>query len=370
MQERRSIGEASASDASSLAISAGGLIYVSELTSPHGEVRPGELQAAAETRRVLERLKTTLEAGASSLAQTVSVSVYLKNPSDFEAMNGAYREVFSDRPPARTTIGADLPDGALVGMSAVALPAGAPRETLLPSNWMKSPRPYSYIVRAGDLVFLSGLLSRRGTDDQVVSGPVGLQVRTILDNATTLLKTAGLTLDQVVAARVFITDDLYFDDMNNEYRKYFRSDPPARATVVSPLMGPDAKVEITLVASTAERRAIGPAVSPTVPVSSAIRAGNRLFLSGVVGNTSSNMDNPGAQARETLTRIGRTLEAAGLSFADVVDSTVYVTDLWRSKEVNDVYHEFFPSTPPARTLVGARIIARSALVEMMMVAVK
>ena len=60
----------------------------------------------------------------------------------------------------------DIRDGALVEMSAIAVPNGTEREVLHPVGWMKSPRPYSYIVRAGGLVFLSGLVSRRGTDDQ------------------------------------------------------------------------------------------------------------------------------------------------------------------------------------------------------------
>jgi len=50
-----------------------------------------------------------------------------------------------------------------ITLSAIAVPTGASRETLLPAGWVKSPRPYSYIVRTSDLVFLSGLVSRRGS---------------------------------------------------------------------------------------------------------------------------------------------------------------------------------------------------------------
>jgi 2-iminobutanoate/2-iminopropanoate deaminase len=234
---------------------------------------------------------------------------------------------------------------------------------------MKSPRPYSYIVRAGDLVFLSGLVSRRGTDDQVVPGPARLQTTTIIDNARTLLKTAGLTLADVVSARVFLTDDSYFEEMNAVYASNFQSEPPARATAVTGLMGPDAMVEISFIASVGKKEPIGPLLSPTLPVSTAIRAGRRVFLAGVLGNTDANVDNAAAQTRETLTRIGRTLESAGLSFKDVVDSTVYLPDLMHFGKMNDTFREFFPQQPPARTAVGAKLIARSALVEMMLTAV-
>jgi 2-iminobutanoate/2-iminopropanoate deaminase len=369
VQERRIVaGEPAGSF--SQAVVAGGLIYVSAVSGTDAPGRGAEPNVGLETRRVLEKLGAALEASGSSLGQAVSLSVYLKSASDFDAMNAVYREFFQEQPPARTTVAAELAGGALVEMSAVAVPNGAPRETLLPAGWMKSPRPYSYIVRAGDLVFLSGLVSRRGTDDQVIAGTVTLQVKTILDNAVTLLRTAGLTLDDVVAARVFVTDDLYFEEMNNQYRRYFAVGPPARATAVTGLMGADAKVEITLVATSEDKRVIGPLVSPTLPVSTAIRAGRRLFLSGVVGNTDANNEDPAAQTRETLVRVGRTLEMAGASFADVVDSTLYVKDIWQASKINDVYREFFPKDPPARTMVGAKLISRPALIEMMMTAVK
>jgi len=228
----------------------------------------------------------------------------------------------------------------------------------------------SYIVRTGDLVFLSGLVSRRGTDDQVVVGSAKEQTKTILDNAATLLRTAGLTLEDVVAARVFITDDLYFEDMNEVYRTYFPRKPPARATAVVGLMGVDSKIEITLIASVSPKTALGPQVAPTLPLSTAVRTGSLTFLSGVLGNTDANAGDLPAQTREVLTRIGRTLNAEGLAMSDVVDSTVYMTDVTQHAKMNDVYKEFFLTEPPARTTVGTRLVSKGGLVEILMTAVK
>jgi 2-iminobutanoate/2-iminopropanoate deaminase len=284
-------------------------------------------------------------------------------------MNVVYREFFAAQPPARTTVGVDLPHGAQVMISAVAVPNGVAREVFHPAGWTKSPRPYSYAVRSGDLVFLSGLVSRRGSDDQVVVGTVQTQTRTILENAGVLLRTAGLSYANVIAARVFLTDDSQFEAMNDEYGRYFSDRPPARATAITPLMGNDSAVEISLIASTAEKQVIGPTVSPSLPVSTAVRAGARVFLSGVVGNTDANVGDVVAQTRETLGRIQRTLDLAGLTFADIVDTTVYLPDLWQSDRVDSVYKEFFlPS--PARSTVGARLVTRAGLVEFMTTAVK
>jgi enamine deaminase RidA (YjgF/YER057c/UK114 family) len=152
-----------------------------------------------------------LAAADTSLAQAVSVSVFLKNAADFEAMNNAYRTYFPEAPPTRTTVVADLLNGALVEIAAIAVPKGATREVLHPAGWVKSPRPYSSIIRTADLVFLSGLVSRRGTDDAPVPGSIGVQTKTILDNAATLLKTAGVGFENVVQSRVFVIDDVMFD---------------------------------------------------------------------------------------------------------------------------------------------------------------
>ncbi|MCR4375363.1 MAG: RidA family protein, partial [Acidobacteria bacterium] len=306
----------------------------------------------------------------TSLARTVSVSVFLKNAADFGAMNDAYRTYFPDAPPTRTTVVADLLNGALVEIAAIAVPRRATREVLHPAGWVKSPRPYSTIIRTDDLVFLSGLVSRRGTDDAPVPGSIGAQTKTILDNAATLLKTAGVGFEHVVQARVFVIDDAMFDGMNDVYRTYFSKEPPARATAVAQLVGNSSLVEITLVATRGAKAVVGPVVSPSLPLSTAVRAGHRVFLSGVLGNTGANIGDPAAQTREVLTRIQRTLTSEGLSFANVVDSTVYLPDLTHFAAMNGVYREFVPTAPPARATVGARLVSRNALVEILMTAVR
>ncbi len=352
------------------AVVAGGLVYVSGLLGTGADGQLAGPDVASQTRRILDRMTEILEAAGSSLGQTVSVSVFLKNPGDFEALNATYRDYFRESPPVRTTVVADLLNGALVEIAAIAVPKGATREVLHPTGWAKSPRPYSYIVRTADLVFLSGLVSRRGMDDALVPGSVDVQTTTILDNAATLLSTAGVGLEDVVQSRVFITDNVVFDTMNSTYRTYFPKAPPARATAVARLMGSDFLVEITLVATRGEKEVLGAVVSPSLPLSTAVRAGNRVFLSGVLGNTDANMGDPVAQTREVMTRISRTLTAAGLSFADVADSTVYLTDLTQFAAMNGVYREFFPSAPPARATVGTRLVSRNAVVEIMMTAVR
>lgn len=352
------------------AVVADGLIYVSGLLGTGADGQLVGPDVASQTRRIFDRMGDILTAAGSSMSQVVSVSVFLQNPGDFAAMNEAYRAYFNDAAPTRTTVGSNLLNGALVEVSAVAVPVGAPRETMHPDGWVKSPRPYSLIVRSGGLVYLSGLISRRGADDTFVPGTVAQQTRTVLENAKTLLATAGLTLDNVVSSRVFISSESAFAEMNEVYRTYFPKEPPARATAVTPLMTPDYLVEITLVATTGDREVLGPTVAPSLPLSQGIRTGNRIFLSGVLGNTDANVGDIKAQTRETLTRIERTLTIQGLTFANIVDTTVYLTDLSHFAAMNEVYREFFPAAPPARATIGTGLVSRNALVELVMTAVR
>jgi len=351
---------------------AGGFIYLSNtLALDDGGALVGGGDIAAQTRRVIERTRVTLEAAGSSLDRVVAVTVYLKSASDFAAMNEAYRVFWPEAPPTRTTIIADvgLP-GALVGMAMIGVPRGAERAVIHPSAWKASPNPYSYAIKSGDTLFLSGLVSRNARENSVVAGDVRTQTKVIMDSAGELLQAAGMTHANIVSARVFLTDTATFQRMNEVYRSYFPTAPPARATVQSGLAGDQYGVEITIVASSAKRDVITDGRPPNPNLSPGIRAGSRLYLSGALGNTPENKRDVAAQTRETFAKLERALSAAGLTPADVVDALVYVTDLTSAPEVEREYRAFFGSSTPARTVVRSGLMSGDGLVEIMLTAVK
>src|SRR4029079_7285828 len=98
------------------------------------------------------------------LADAAVITVYLRRAADFAAMNDVYRQAWKTGAPTRTTVNVDprAPE-ALVEMSAVAVPSGSDRRSVHPSSWMASPNPYSYGIRTGDTLFLSGLIAANGT---------------------------------------------------------------------------------------------------------------------------------------------------------------------------------------------------------------
>ena len=75
-----------------------------------------------QTGQVMENLKAVLSAAGSSLERVVKTTVFLKNISDFAAMNEVYGEYLGDVKPARSTVAvADLPRGALVEIDLIAI---------------------------------------------------------------------------------------------------------------------------------------------------------------------------------------------------------------------------------------------------------
>jgi len=106
----------------SQAIKAGGFLFASgqvALDPATNEFIAGDI--AKQTERVLENVKAILEAGGCHLHRVVKTTVYLKNMSDFAAMNEVYARYFQAAPPARSTVEvARLPKDALVEIDVIA----------------------------------------------------------------------------------------------------------------------------------------------------------------------------------------------------------------------------------------------------------
>ncbi len=107
----------------SQAIRANGFLFLSgqvALDPATQQLVAGDI--AAQTARVLENLKGVLEAAGSSLDRVVKTTVFLKDMSDFAAMNEVYARYFPAAPPARATVEvARLPKDARVEIELIAL---------------------------------------------------------------------------------------------------------------------------------------------------------------------------------------------------------------------------------------------------------
>lgn len=107
----------------SQAIKANGFVFVSgQIPLDPATQQLIEGGIAAQTERVLQNLSGILKAAGSSLQQVVKTGVFLKNMSDFGAMNEVYGRYFTQSPPARSTVEvARLPKDVLVEIDVIAV---------------------------------------------------------------------------------------------------------------------------------------------------------------------------------------------------------------------------------------------------------
>src|SRR6201995_1032592 len=106
----------------SQAVRVNGFLFVSgqvALDPKTGEMSAGDVRE--QTERALENVKGIVEAAGSKMPHVIKTTVFLKNMSDFAAMNEVYARDFTMAPPARSTVEvARLPKDALVEIEVIA----------------------------------------------------------------------------------------------------------------------------------------------------------------------------------------------------------------------------------------------------------
>lgn len=107
---------------------------------------------------------------------------------------------------------------------------------------------FSHAVRAGDFLYLSGMLGTRGDTFELIEGGVGAQTRQTLENMGKVLAAAGAGFEDLVNLKVFLVDLGRFSEMNEAYRAFFPLEPPSRITVGCSGLALGAAVEIEGVA--------------------------------------------------------------------------------------------------------------------------
>jgi reactive intermediate/imine deaminase len=351
---------------------AGEFVYVSGVVGrlPGSQELPDGIEA--QVRQALENVRAVLRSEGLDLSHVVSSNVFLSDARNFQAMNEVYRTYFPSDPPTRATVEADLPvPGALVQLTMVAARREVSRRVITPGGMQRPGLPYSWGILAGNTLFIAGATSRNPTTYQPEGGDVASQTRRVMQNIGKVLDAADMDYEDVVGCKVFLSDARDFRAMSEVYSSFLPAPRPARATVRARLMNPIFRAEVQCVAvNDPSRRAVvaGGGPSPTGPFSPAIQVGDRLFLAGTLGR------GPGgyargdaeAQARQTLDNILGTLRAAEMSFDDVVDVVVWVSDIRQAEAVERIVREAAPNGPI--TIVGSALMSTAALVEIMMTA--
>lgn len=122
------------------------------------------------------------------------------------------------------------------------------RDIVFTSKAAKPPATYSQAVKAAGLVFISGTGPIDPASGAIEGRTIQEQTRQCLVNIQAILEAAGSSLNKVVSATIILAEEDDFAGMNEEWLRWFPSDPPARQGAKLPARIPGLKVSIAAIA--------------------------------------------------------------------------------------------------------------------------
>ena len=123
-----------------------------------------------------------------------------------------------------------------------------PFEAINPPQFPTPIAPYSAAAKAGNTVYVSGVLALGEGGTVLHVGDAAAQTRAVLDTIKTTLEAAGATLEDVAFNHIFLKDLADYAAFNTVYAEYFPGPKPARYCIKTDLVKPDCLVEIASIA--------------------------------------------------------------------------------------------------------------------------
>ncbi|NWJ40619.1 MAG: RidA family protein [Geothrix sp.] len=123
-----------------------------------------------------------------------------------------------------------------------------PRQIVFTPKAARPPATYSQAVKAAGLIFVSGTAPIDPVTGQIQGATIQEQTSQCLTNIAEILEEAGSSLDKIVSATVVLADEEDFPGMNEEWLRWFPSNPPARQGAKLPVKIPGLKISIAAIA--------------------------------------------------------------------------------------------------------------------------
>jgi enamine deaminase RidA (YjgF/YER057c/UK114 family) len=200
-----------------------------------------------QTDFVLRHLALALEAAGSSMEHVLKAQIWLADITDLPRMEDSWRAAFPSDPPARTVLAAGGFGvvGGIIEVNLVAVRAdGRTRKQVVRADCPIPLGHASPVVRAGDLIFLSGLFAADATglvpgaridpDFPYAGSSIHAQTEWILDQADALCRAADTGLETVARQQIFYTDLREFDASFRAVAARFGEGMPATSVVQVP----------------------------------------------------------------------------------------------------------------------------------------
>jgi reactive intermediate/imine deaminase len=314
-----------------------------------------------QAKQTLENIKGIVEAAGLTMEHVVYSQVYLDDMSKYDTMDRVWKEYFPKAPPARSVLGVfRMPTDTPVEISAVAIRDLSRKKQIVPTGY---PRGISWApgVLAGNRLYLSGSFGEHLTTGKIPEDP-GAQVQLALDNMKQILAAAGLDFRHVVFVNPYLAGNAS-NQMNQIYAKHFEfGNTPARATIRVTSLPRGNTIEFTgvAVADLSKRVAVRPKnMRPSATASPCVWADDTFYCSAkgpftpgpekIQGIYAQTVE---AQVRQTMRNLLDGLEEAGLTFANVVATNVYLDNMEDFPRMNRIYAQYFPEMFPTRTTVA------------------
>ena len=194
----------SADSTSSPGMLAGDTLYVA---GQNGRSSDGSLPKdfSQEVNQSLRNVQGVLRAAGMDFGSVVWMHVYVTSLQDIAKMDDVYWRLIGNHPPARTVlVVANLPKGEKVQISCIAASNTLERKVIQPPGWPKGDHVDPAGIQVGEVLYMS---AQDGTDRVTgkVSEDYGTEVKQALDNVATILKTANMSMANVVWVNPYLS---------------------------------------------------------------------------------------------------------------------------------------------------------------------
>lgn len=336
---------------------AGDYVYISG-QGPHRSDGATPPNFSDQVRQTLDNVRHAVESAGLTMDHVVYVQVYLEDTAHYRELNDVFAAYFPKDPPARGVLGvARVPESPLQITAVAVRDLHGKRPVLLPD--LPPNKAYSPGMLTYDRLFVSTMQGSDPASGKVPREPAA-QVNLALDELNSVVQAAGLTLANLVFVNPYLTSEIRYGAMNEQYAKRFEfGNTPARATIEVTSLPEGANIAFTGVAvrDVTKRKAVRPKNMPPSPTASpCVFAGDTLYCSAKSGfipgpNGGVYAASTANQTRQTMRNLLDNLEEANMTFDQVVSTNIYLDDLKDASTFAKVYRKYFTGPLPSQTTV-------------------
>jgi enamine deaminase RidA (YjgF/YER057c/UK114 family) len=342
--------------ASSAGVLANQTLYVAGQDGRNADGSPAK-DFQQEVGQSLRNVQGVLRAAGMDFGNAVWMNIYVTKAQDVAAMNDVYWQLIGHDPPARTVlvVGA-LPNGEKIEINCIAVSSAARRRVIHPQGWPQGEHIDTAGIQADDVLYMSAQGGADPLTGKVAADFAG-EVKQALDNLATIVKTADMSMANVIWVNPYLNStDAQEDVMNKIYATHFEfGNTPGRGTIQVVDLANKNHIVFSCIAGAdlAKRKSIRPKnEKPSRTASPGILYGDTLYLSAKdayvpgLGLFTPVLD---VQVRLSMRNLLDGLEEADMDFSNVVSSTVYMREMKDVDQVHGLYGAFFKDHFPART---------------------